>query len=113
MTTADQTRIALALAACEGLSNEELAERGAGGFNAMIQRKRMYAAAARKLAAAAAAIQKKLEKTQVELAQAIQTVNTLEALDAPSLGDSSTAAGILADIQAASKKPGGDTPAAE
>ena len=40
-------RIALALAACEGHTNEELAQRGAGGFKYMIERKRAYARAAR------------------------------------------------------------------
>lgn len=47
MTTT--TRTQLALAACEGLSDAELAERGAQGFAKMIIRKRTYATAARAL----------------------------------------------------------------
>ena len=47
MTTT--TRTQLALAACEGLSDAELAERGAQGFAKMILRKRNYATAARAL----------------------------------------------------------------
>jgi hypothetical protein len=81
-----QDRIQLALAACEGLSNEELAQRGAGGFKAMIQRKRLYAQAARELHAAAvlAATKMMLAHGEVEKAKArsAKAMATMAAMDA-------------------------------
>lgn len=64
MTT---TRTELALAACEGLSDTELAERGAGSFKAMIHRKRNYAAAARTLDLAAKQLQARAKKAEAKL----------------------------------------------
>lgn len=84
-------RTTLALAACAGISDTELAERGNQGYAKMIQRKRKYAQAARMLAVANAHLAKELAKT-------------LEQLDAP-VGDTTLAAGMLASI-AAKPAPG-------
>ncbi len=80
-------RIALALAACEGLSDAELADRGPAGYRKMRDRKRAYAAAARKLAVACATLigrMKAMEKAAAEI----------EALD-DHVDDTSQAAAML------------------
>lgn len=91
MTT--QTRIQLALAACQGLTDEDLQQRGPGGFKAMIERKRKYASAARTLNIIAASLHKQVQ-------QAADTLTELDSLDAiePKLGDISQAAAMLAAI---------------
>ncbi|MEN6544481.1 MAG: hypothetical protein ABFE07_00395 [Armatimonadia bacterium] len=88
-------RIALALAACEGLTNEELAARGAGSFKKMIRRKRMYATVARGLAMDVQVVAGKLAKAQDEAAKAKATASMLESLDAP-ITDTSQAQELLA-----------------
>lgn len=95
MTTPD--RIALALAACEGLSDAELAKRGPGGFKAMIERKRAYAHAARHNYAAGLQLMEVATKTAKELQGLKTLVETLEKMDQP-VGDVSEAAALLAGI---------------
>ena len=97
-------RTTLALAACAGISDTELAERGTQGYTKTIQRKRKYAAAARLLAVANAQLAKELAKTQAALKAAQAQITALEQLDAP-VGDTALAAGILASI-AAKPAPG-------
>lgn len=92
-------RTTLALAACQGLNDAELAQRGPQAFGKMITRKRKYAAAARILAVANAQLAKELAKTQAALKAAQAQITTLEQLDAP-VGDTSLAAGMLASIAA-------------
>lgn len=98
------TRSALALAACEGLTDAELAKRGAGSFAKMINRKRAYAHAARMLNSNCAvmaqelvAARKQLAEAQQELAKQQTLVNELMALDAE-ITDTSTADALMADI---------------
>lgn len=86
--TAKTDRITLALAACEGLTNEELAYRGAGSFAKMIDRKRVYAAEARSNAVAVAMLKVGLmtcktiiAKLQDDIAKAQRTIETLESYD--------------------------------
>lgn len=98
-------RTTLALAACQGLSDAELAQRGPQGFGKMIQRKRKYAAAARIMAVANAQLAKELAKTKAALKEAQAQLTTLEQLDAP-IGDTSLAAGMLASIAAKPSAPG-------
>lgn len=88
-------RTALALAACEGMSNEDLANRGANGFPKMILRKRKYATLARTLAVALQAALKKNKALETELAIAKATIAQLEALDKP-ITDTTQAAELLA-----------------
>ena len=90
-------RIALALAACEGLSDAELAQRGAGGFKAMIERKRSYAAAARHLHAVLEKVAPAAQAQAKELAALKESFATLEQLDAPVV-DVSEAAALLAGL---------------
>ena len=97
-------RTTLALAACSGISDAELAERGNQGYAKMIQRKRQYAQAARMLAVANAHLIKQLAQAQAALKAAQTQLTTLEQLDAP-VGDTSVAAGMLAHI-AAKPAPG-------
>ena len=97
-------RTTLALAACAGITEAELVERGNQGYAKMIQRKRKYAAAARLLAVANAQLAKELAKTQAALKAAQAQITALEQLDAP-VGDTSLAAGMLASI-AAKPAPG-------
>lgn len=92
-------RTTLALAACAGISDAELAERGAQGFKKMIERKRKYATAARRAAVANAQLAKELAKTKAALKAAQAQLTTLEQLDAP-VGDTALAAGMLASIAA-------------
>ena len=98
-------RTTLALAACQGLDDTELAQRGAQGFAKMIQRKRKYAAAARLLAVANAQLAKELAKTQAALKAAQAQLTTLEQLDAP-ISDTSQASSMLASIAAKPAAPG-------
>lgn len=83
-------RITLALAACEGLTDEELAQRGAGGFKKMIERKREYATRshAKELSIGILKIGLRtssvvVAKLQDELAKAHMTIQTLESLNEP------------------------------
>ena len=92
-------RANLALAACAGLSDAELAERGNQGYAKMIQRKRKYAAAARLLAVANAQLTKELAQAKAALKAAQAQLTTLEQLDAP-VDDTTLAAGMLASIAA-------------
>lgn len=81
------TRTELALAACQGMTDKDISDRGPGGFAAMIDRKRQYAFAARALASANHALQAKLDAALNELAMAKTTINAMEALDAPITAD--------------------------
>lgn len=98
------SRSILALAACEGLTDQELAKRGAGAFAKMINRKRAYAHAARTLKVTAGVMgaelllaRQQLEKAQQDLAQAQATIAMLDAMDAP-VTDTSAASELLAGI---------------
>ena len=97
-------RTTLALAACTGISDAELAERGNQGYAKMIQRKRKYAQAARMMAVANAHLIKQLAQAKAALEAAQTQLTTLEQLDAP-VGDTTLAAGMLASI-AAKPAPG-------
>lgn len=90
-------RIALALAACEGLSDAELAQRGAGGFKKMIERKRAYANSARYYGAVIEKLVPAAEANAKELAALKASFQTLEQLDKP-VDDVSEAAALLAGI---------------
>ena len=95
-------RATLALAACQGLDDTDLAQRGAQGFKNMIDRKRKYAAAARILVVTNQHLAKELAKTQSALKAAQAQITTLEQLDAP-VGDTSQA---LSMLTALARKPG-------
>jgi len=95
--TATTQRIILALAACEGLSDAELAQRGAGGYKAMIERKRSYAASARYYGAVIEKMVPVAEDNAKELAALRGAYQILEQLDAP-VEDVSEAAALLAGI---------------
>jgi hypothetical protein len=95
-------RIDLALAACEGMSDEELAQRGAGGYKAMRDRKRDYAAKFRTLAVGLPAVKKQIDASDTEisglkqkLAVAESQLAQLKALDAPMDDTSASAAAAL------------------
>lgn len=98
-------RTTLALAACAGIDDAELAQRGAQGFKAMIERKRKYAAAARMAALANEVLAQELKQTRKDLAAVKAQLTALEQLDAP-VGDTSQAAGMLAHIAAKPGAPG-------
>ena len=91
-------RITLALAACEGLSNEELAQRGAGGFKAMIERKRTYARAARHMYATLQGLVPAAAAQAKELTAIKTNIEALEQMDKP-VEDVSQAAELLANIK--------------
>ena len=93
----NQERIALALAACEGMSNEELAKRGKGGFKAMIERKRSYAKASRHYHAVLEKLAPMAKAQAKELAAMKASFEALEQLDKP-IEDVSEAAALLANI---------------
>ena len=95
-------RIALALAACAGLNDAELAKRGQGAFFAMIDRKRKYAAAARILAVTNELLAKELAQAKKALAAAQAELAEIKALDAP-VGDTTQA---LSMLTALAHKPG-------
>ncbi len=95
-------RTSLALAACQGLSDDELAQRGLSGFAKMINRKRTYATAARGLYAVCKKQEQEIAKLQAELAQAKATIAQLEALDAP-IGDTAEADQLIAGIMKSAK----------
>lgn len=90
-------RIALALAACEGLSDAELAQRGPGAFKKMIDRKRGYAQSARYYGAVLEKVVPALEAARKELASLKVSMDTLEQLDKP-VDDVSEAAALLAGL---------------
>lgn len=96
---ASTQRILLALAACEGLSDAELAQRGAGSFKAMIERKRGYAKSARYYGAVLEKVVPALEAARKELEAMKAAQTTLEQLDNP-VEDVSEAAALLAGIKA-------------
>lgn len=102
MTTAQ--RIALALAACQGLTDDDLAARGPGGFAKMIDRKRRYATAARTLDVVVKMAAARLKDTTAKLELAQAQLASLAALDAP-VADTTQAAGMLAAIAAAAATP--------
>ena len=74
-------RTDLALAACEGLTDEDLLKRGESGFPKMIDRKRKYASAARLLYAENAALKEKLIKAMEQLELQKNMIQQLEALN--------------------------------
>ena len=93
-------RTALALAACDGIPDTELADRGPQGFKRMIERKRKYATAARLLTVVNVKLGEELKAAQAKLAELQQKVATYEAiekLEAP-ISDTSAAANLLAGI---------------
>lgn len=97
-------RTTLALAACEGLPDAELAERGAQGFKKMIERKRKYAAAFRMTSAAGVAVVQELKKAtakaeelQAKLDKANATIAALQAMDTP-VSDTTQAADMLKNL---------------
>lgn len=90
-------RITLALAACQGMTDEDLAKRGTGAFAKMIDRKRKYAFAARTLAAGVPALEKKVAELQHQLALAKTQIASLQELDAP-VTDTTEAAALLASL---------------
>ena len=90
-------RTTLALAACTGLSDAELAERGASAFARMITRKRQYATAARTMTAVSKKLLTENAELAKQLAQAQATIKALQELDAP-ITDTTEAAGLLAGL---------------
>lgn len=103
-------RTTLALAACAGLTDAELAQRGTSAFSKMIERKRKYANAARALAkgieiaeAALTAKNKQIADLQKQLAAAKSHAAALEQLDAP-VTDTAQAAAMLAAISGKTAK---------
>lgn len=95
-------RTTLALAACQGLTDEELAQRGTSGYRKMRDRKRQYATAARMLAKGLELAEAKIAALQKQLAQAQKHAAALEQLDAP-VTDTTQAADMLAAIGKAAK----------
>jgi hypothetical protein len=81
-----QKRIQLAMAACEGLSDEELAQRGTGSFKKMIERKRAYSKTSKELLIAGncliSIIQELTIKNNKAAAQTKVAVETIAAMDA-------------------------------
>jgi len=97
-------RTSLALAACKGLTDQELAERGVEGYRKMRDRKRHYAAMARGMAAVILQAKEELEKKDKHIAaltnriaQMQMTINEMQSLDAP-VGDTTQAASLLANL---------------
>lgn len=90
-------RTTLALAACQGLSDTELAERGQAGYQKMRDRKRHYAGLARAVTLALAVQNKHVKQLQAQVAQLQATIAELQNLDAP-VTDTSAAAAMLAGI---------------
>lgn len=91
-------RTALALAACEGLTNEELAQRGAGGFKYTIERKRAYARAARHMHATLHKLVPAAAAQAMELAAIKTNIEAIEQMDKP-VEDVSQAAELLANLK--------------
>lgn len=79
MTTT--TRTELALAACQGMSDEELRQRGASGYANMRNRKRKYATAARILAVANERLDAQVKKLQAGITDAGMLMTDAEATD--------------------------------
>jgi hypothetical protein len=90
-------RTALALEACQGMSDADLAKQGPAGFVKMVLRKRAYAGAARTLAATAKAQAAKIKQLELQIKILKTQVETLESYDTPT-DDLSTAAGMLAAV---------------
>ena len=74
-------RTDLALAACEGMTDEDLMKRGECGFPKMIDRKRKYAAATRLLLAENAMLKDKLAKALAQIEVQMSMIKQLEALN--------------------------------
>jgi cell division protein FtsB len=92
-------RTTLALAACQGLSDAELAERGTGGYLKMRDRKRKYSTAAKMLYVAGQKQHAELQKAQARIAQLEAEVAALKALQAD-VEDTTEAAQMLQAISA-------------
>lgn len=90
-------RTNLALAACQGLSDAELAERGTAGYQKMRDRKRHYAKVARTMAGMGKALLDENTALKKRIAQLEATASQMQALDAP-VTDTSAAADMLAAI---------------
>lgn len=103
MTKATPERIALALAACQGITDAELNERGTGGYAAMIVRKRNYASAARLLDAGMSVMKKQLSAATAQAATMATSIKELEASEAP-ITDTSEAAALLASFNKSAKE---------
>lgn len=90
-------RTTLALAACQGLDDAELAQRGAGGYQKMRDRKRHYASLARAASIGLKMAAKQMKEQQAKIAQLEATIAELQNLDAP-ITDTSEAANLLAGL---------------
>ena len=97
-------RNTLALAACKGMTDEDLAQRGPAAFAKMIDRKRKYATAARTLAVGGAKIlaankvlEQQVAHLQDQLAKAKAQIALLQELDEP-VTDTSIAAELIASF---------------
>lgn len=78
-----KTRSELEAAACKGMTNEDLANRGEEGYGKMIMRKRYYAAGARMAAAAAQQLKKDLDAALERIATLEKSIVQLDALSKP------------------------------
>lgn len=92
-----KNRVELTLAACEGMTNEDLAKRGIHGFPKMIDRKRKYAFIARTLAEENQHLKGVVEALKAEIKAANAKLATIEALDKP-VTDTSEAEALLSGI---------------
>lgn len=93
-------RADLALAACQGLTDAELADRGPQGFKKMIERKRKYATAARILTVGTTKLSQELKIARqriADLEKQVATYQSLEKLDSP-IDDTTQAASLLANL---------------
>lgn len=88
-------RTTLALAACKGITDAELADRGEAGYMKMRDRKRHYAAAARTIAVIGKKLLSDNKQLEAKVAALQKQLATLEQLDAP-VTDTTDAANLLA-----------------
>lgn len=95
-------RTTLAIAACQGIDDAELAQRGPQAFGKMIDRKRKYATAARIMALTNEHLAQELAQAKAALAAAQAELAEIKALDAP-VGDTTQA---LSMLTALAHKPG-------
>lgn len=89
-----KTRTELALAACNDLTDQELASRGTGGFKAMIKRKRDYALVARVMTLRSTQQAKLINALELEIAQLKAIIHTMDEMDKPVIVTADTKAMI-------------------